>query len=135
MIGEKPYLYYDKEVGYGVFVPEVKEESTGIDWSMEGTTIKIQDFYVAKPEVDTAKTINDALERDKNLLLTPGIYHLEEAIRVKRDNTVVLGMGFATLVPTTGNACMEIEAKKGVRVAGILFDAGEVESKVLLKVV
>lgn len=41
--------------------------------------------------------MNQALEEGKNLLLTPGIYDLEEPIVVNRPDTIVLGMGLATL--------------------------------------
>ena len=43
-----------------------------------------------------------ALATGKNLLLTPGIYHLDRTIRVIRPDTVVLGLGFPTLVPENG---------------------------------
>ncbi len=36
-----------------------------------GRKNSIDQFYVAKPEKDTAETMNQALEEGKNLLLTP----------------------------------------------------------------
>ena len=41
-------------------------------WSMcqKSGKIPIDQFYVAKPEKDTAETMNQALEEGKNLLLT-----------------------------------------------------------------
>ncbi len=134
VIAEKPYLTYDTDNGFEVFVPAVKTEVKGTSWECTGTSLPISDFYVAKPEEDTASTINAALEEGKNLLLTPGIYHLNEAIRVNREDTVILGLGYATLVPDNGNACIETDDVNGVRIAGILFDAGAVESETLLRV-
>lgn len=134
VIGEKPFVYYDEHKGYQVFVSKVKENSKGISWMDDGTSISLDKFYVAKPESDTAATINKELSKGKNLLLTPGIYHLEEPIRVKNENTIVLGLGFATLVPENGTSCMEVSDVEGVRLAGILFDAGPKESEVLLQV-
>ncbi len=69
-----------------------------------------------------------------NLLLTPGIYELTDAIRVTRPNTVVLGMGFATLKPVNGTAAMTTADVDGVIIAGLLFDAGVAKSPVLLEV-
>ena len=51
--------------------------------------------------------MNQALEEGKNLLLTPGIYDLEEPIAVNRPDTIVLGMGLATL-----RAAKETSARK-----------------------
>jgi hypothetical protein len=74
------------------------------------------------------------LAKGKDLLLTPGIYELTEPIRVTRPNTVVMGLGFATLKPVNGTAAMTTADVNGVIVAGLLFDAGVVKSPVLLEV-
>jgi hypothetical protein len=58
-------------------------------------------FYIAHPGADTAATLNAQLAKGKNLLFTPGIYELSEPIRITRPDTVVMGLGFATLRPTT----------------------------------
>ena len=47
-----------------------------------------------------------------------------DTIRVTRANTVVLGLGFATLRPTNGTAAMTTADVDGVIIAGLLFDAG-----------
>ena len=60
----------------------------------------------------------------KNLLFTPGIYDLTEPIRVTRPDTVVMGLGFATLRPTKGTAAMTTADADGIILAGLLFDAG-----------
>ncbi|MGH3637004.1 MAG: hypothetical protein ACRDTS_23560, partial [Mycobacterium sp.] len=49
-------------------------------------------------------------------------------------DTVVLGLGFPTLVPTQGSAAMNVADVDGVKLSGILFDAGTVNSPVLLQV-
>jgi hypothetical protein len=78
--------------------------------------------------------MNAALDAGKNLLLTPGIYELAEAIHVTRPDTVVMGLGFATLRPVKGTAAMTTADVDGVIVAGLLIDAGETISPVLLQV-
>ena len=47
-----------------------------------------------------------ALLLGKNLIFTPGVYNLDRAIIVPYPDTVVLGIGFPTLVPQNGNVSM-----------------------------
>jgi hypothetical protein len=46
----------------------------------------------------------------------------------------VLGQGFATLVPQRGNPTMIVVPSKGVKLSGLIIDAGPVNSPVLLSV-
>lgn len=131
-IREKPFLAYDKEKGFGVYVPELRTEAVGVDWN-PGEFLSIESFYIARAEEDTAETLNQALQDGKNLFLTPGIYKLESALVIEREGTVVLGTGLATLRSMKGNSCMEVK-NSGVTVAGILFDAGPESTEHLLAV-
>ena len=45
-------------------------------------------------------------------------------ILVSRPDTVVLGQGFATLVPQHGNAAMVVLPNRGVKLSGLIVDAG-----------
>lgn len=99
-----------------------------------GTKISLDEFYVAKSDVDNADTMNAALARGKHLLLTSGIYNIDKPIKVTNPNTVVLGIGLATLNATNGNDCIDVEDVDGVSISGILLDAGSSESETLLKV-
>lgn len=121
-IREKPFLAYDQEKGFGVYVPEARTDAVGADWN-PGEFLPLEAFYIARAETDTAETMNRALQEGKHLFLTPGIYELESALIIDRENTVVLGTGLATLRSMKGNSCMEVRAG-GATVAGILFDAG-----------
>ncbi|HEY0830030.1 MAG TPA: adenylyl cyclase [Candidatus Dormibacteraeota bacterium] len=132
---EAPYLYLDSARKFNVFVPAVQHNTSGPSWRngpTPGTSLPISSFFVAKPG-DSADTINKALRRGKNLILTPGIYRLDRTIEVSRAGTVVLGLGFPTLVPTEGNASMKTDAT-GVSLNGLIFDAGAERSAVLLQV-
>jgi branched-chain amino acid transport system substrate-binding protein len=114
-----------------VRAPHLHSDSVGITWrggETAGETIPIERFYIARPDVDTAETINAQLARGKNLILTPGIYELTAPIRVTRQHTVVLGLGFATLRPIKGTAAMTTADADGIEIAGLLFDAGPSES-------
>jgi hypothetical protein len=136
IIREKPFLQIDGSGNYSVRVPSFKSNSSGYDWgggSVPGTTIPISQFYIAHAG-DSAATINAQLASGKHLILTPGIYTLNDTIRVNNANTVVLGMGLATLRPTTGLATMSVADVDGVIIAGVLFDAGTTNSPVQLEV-
>jgi hypothetical protein len=133
---EAPYLYVDSGGIQNVFVPSAQSGSSGTTWAggeTPGTSIPIDRFYVAKPS-DSAATINSALRTGRNLILTPGIYHLDQSISVTRPDTVVLGLGFPTLIPTNGNAAMTTARAKGILISGVMFDAGPINSPVLLQV-
>src|SRR6266851_1237696 len=96
---EKPFLRIDSEGQYNVFVPAVQQNSAGTTWAnapTSGSAISIDQFFIAQP-TDSAAIINRALARGKNLLLSPGVYHLENTLRITRPNTVVLGLGYPTL--------------------------------------
>ena len=79
-------------------------------------------------------TITAALARGQNLILTPGVYNLDQPIVVPHPDTVVLGLGMATLVPQRGNAAMIVVRNSGVKLSGFMIDAGPVKSPVLLSV-
>jgi hypothetical protein len=133
---EAPYLYIDSSGHYNVFIPAVQRNSAGTTWgggATPGSSIRIHKFFVAKP-TDTAETINAALGSGRNLILTPGIYQLDQSIQVTRPDTVVVGLGFPTLVPENGIVSMTVSSAKGILISGIIFDAGPTNSPALLQV-
>src|SRR6266851_3956481 len=133
---EAPYLYMDSAGHYNVFVPSVQRNSVGTTWAggaTPGSSIPIEKFFIAQP-ADSAATINDALGSGRDLILTPGIYHLDQSIKVTRPDTVVLGLGFPTLIPGNGIVSMTVANAKGIMISGMIFDAGTTNSPVLLQV-
>jgi hypothetical protein len=133
---EKPFLEVNAKGRWSVRVPALQTNSTGITWHggmTPGKSIPLERFYIAKPG-DTAAVMNAQLAGGKNLLLTPGTYELSEPIRVTRANTVVLGIGFATLRPVNGTAAVTTADEDGIILAGLLIDAGETSSPVLMEV-
>ena len=78
--------------------------------------------------------INVALALGQNLILTPGVYDLSRPIVVTRPGTVVMGLGFATLIPQDGNVAMETANVPGIKLSGMIFDAGPRNSAALLVV-
>ncbi len=133
---EKPYLYVDASGNYNVFVPKTRINSADTTWgngATPGYSIPIDQFFIAQP-TDSVRDINKALARGQHVIFTPGVYHLDKTIQVKNPNTIVLGLGLATLVPDKGIPAMTVANVRSITVAGLMFDAGPKNSRVLLEV-
>ena len=133
---EAPFLYTDASGNIAVFEPSVLRNSVGPDYAngpAPGRSIPIGQFFIADPSTPVG-TINAALARGQNLILTPGVYNLDQTIEVTHPDTVVLGLGFATLIPEHGNVAMQTASVPGIKVSGLIFDAGPVNSPVLLQI-
>jgi hypothetical protein len=133
---EAPFLYVDHAGHWRVFVPAVRRDAVGPSWvsgAPAGRSLPLRDFAVVRPGGDLRQVRAD-LARGKNLLITPGVYEVPQTLQVSRPGAVVLGLGFATLVPTRGNVAMRVADVAGVDVSGLNFDAGPKESPVLLQV-
>ncbi|GFN06897.1 hypothetical protein Smic_54530 [Streptomyces microflavus] len=132
---EKPFLYLDG-ADYKVFVPEKRENARGTSWANgtpAGESIPLDQFYVVKEGADAA-TINAAVEQGLHLLFTPGVYHIDETINIDRPDTVALGIGLATIIPDNGVTAIKVGDVDGVKLAGLLVDAGPVNSETLIEV-
>ena len=138
VVREKPFLYIDSSGNYNVFVPTVKTSSSGVDWTANGGlgtgySDAISTFYIATPS-NTAAQINSALSSGKNLILTPGIYKLTAPISIANAKTIVLGLGYPTLIPQSGTSAITVADVDGVQIADLLIDAGPTNSPVLMQV-
>ena len=113
-------------------VPKLEKNKVGYTQGWQNADeVDFSNVYVAK-DTDTAATINAKLDEGLHLLIQPGQYHLEDSIKVTKPNTVVLGMGLATLIPTNGTPAIEVANVDGVKVSGLLLQAGENQSTSLL---
>ncbi len=131
-----PYLYIDSSGNYHVFEPSLRTNASGPSWAngpTPGTSVPMSQFFVADPSMSAA-TINTALSQGCNLLFTPGVYNLNQTLNVTHANTTILGLGFPTLIPQNGVNTMQVSDVDGVRLQGLLFDAGTVNSAALLTV-
>jgi hypothetical protein len=131
-----PYLYIDSAGKYRVFLPSLRTNASGPSWaggSTPGSSLPMSTFYVAH-EGDSAATINAALANGCNIFFTPGIYHVNQTLHVTKANTTVLGIGYPTIIPDGGVNAMDVADVDGVRLKGLLFDAGTTNSDTLLKV-
>jgi hypothetical protein len=133
---ERPYLYIDGSGAWNVFVPSAQTNSAGPTWAnghTAGTSIPLSQFFVATPS-DSVSTLNAALARGLDLLLTPGVYNVDSPIKVKRPDAVVAGLGMATLTATNGNSVLNTADVTGIDVSGLIVDAGPVNSPVLVQI-
>jgi hypothetical protein len=130
-----PFLAERPGGALAVFVPAERADALGPAWSAQGPGpgrwVSLQRFLVATPATPL-KVMNAALARGADLLLTPGVYSLSGPIVVSRPGSIVLGLGFATLVPRQGTAALEVTSDHGVKVTGLIVDAGPKASSVLL---
>ena len=120
-----------------MFVPASRTNSLGISWAGSGFgpgySLPISAFFIATPS-STLAQINQALASGQNLILTPGIYTYSGSINVTNPNTIVLGIGYADLVPQTGTPAITVADVDGVSIGGLLIDATTVNAPVLLQV-
>ena len=126
IVREKPFLFVDGNGNYAVRIPEMRKNSAGITWEngpTPGTDIPIDQFFIAHAGTDNAANMNEAIEQGKNLLITPGLYHLEASIKVTRPNTVILGIGLPSLIPDNGTPALEVSDVDGIKIGGILVEA------------
>lgn len=133
---EKPFLYTDARGALRVFVPAVRRRSSGVSWQSgpeAGTSVPISRFAIATPHTPVA-AMNAALAAGRDLLLTPGVYGLDRAIVARRPGQVIIGLGFPTLVPQRGDAAVRLASAPGIKLSGVIIDAGPRTSRVLLQV-
>jgi hypothetical protein len=132
---EEPFLT-DDGGSWSVFVPALRHDSVGPSYAngpAAGTSIPLSRFFVATPSTSLL-AIDAALLLGKNLILTPGIYHLAAPILVVRPDTVVLGLGFPTLVPDHGNVAIQTANVPGIKLSGMIVDAGPQSSPALVQI-
>lgn len=128
-IAEAPFLYKDK-ADFKVFVPALRKDAVGVSYSQEsmgeGRSVPLDDFYLANDEFDDSATLNAALKEGKSILFTPGIYNLNEPLKVSAKDSVLLGLGYATLQVTDENrfGALDVSDVDGIRISNLLLDAG-----------
>ena len=124
---EKPFLHIGDDGAWQVRVPGARTDSRGISWAdgaTAGRNLPLSSFHIANPN-QPAHVLARALERGRNLLLTPGVYAIDRSLVVDHDDAVVLGMGQATLKAVGGSTPVVVRpGVEGVVLAGITVDAG-----------
>jgi hypothetical protein len=137
LVREKPYLTLDNSGNFVVMVPNLQTNRRGTTWSAgptPATFVPIAQFYTAQPVLDNAATINAALSAGMNIIFTPGVYQLTNTIFVTQPDTIIMGIGYPTLIPANGKVTLQIADVDGINVSGLMFDAGTTASPALLQV-
>lgn len=135
IVAEKPFITIDANGRYYLQVPNPKVNSAGPQLTLaDTTTYDFRDVFVAR-STDSTATIAAKLAAGRHVVLTPGIYRLSESLVVSSDDQVLLGLGYATLIPPpNGDPCIRVLPRlEGVRIAGILLQAGSAPTGALLQ--
>ncbi len=131
-----PYLYVDGSGNYRVFEPSLRTNASGPSWASgptAGTSVPMSQFFVVTP-ANTAAQMNTALTQGCNLFFTPGVYNIDQTLNVNNPNTVLMGVGFPTLIPVGGVNTIQVADVDGIRLNGLLLDAGTTNSAALLTI-
>lgn len=141
VIAEKPYIWMDPTTGrYFLRVPQIELNKVGTSSFGKGEAdldIDFNDVYVANAANDTAATINAKLDAGLHVVLSAGVYQLTDSLRITKPGTVLLGLQ-ATLVSAvpaggSGVPLLRVGNVNGVRVGGILFQAGAAPTPTLVQ--
>lgn len=129
VIREKPFLFVDADGSYKVFRPAIRRNAAGVSYSRDnmgaGDVLDVAtEFYIVMPGTSAAE-VNKQLAAGKNILFQPGMYQMEEPVRVTRPGTIVMGLGWATLIPGEKNpdSALIVSDVDGVSICSLLFDA------------
>ena len=132
VIAEKPYIV-QRDDKFFLKVPKLERNKLGIttsEWDF-ADEFDFAHVFVAHSQ-NTADEITTKLDEGKKVVFQPGVYNLTDSIKVNREGAVLLGIGMATLVSSTGKPCIVVGDVDNVRVAGLLLEAGPVNSAYLL---
>lgn len=136
VIREKPYLAVTAADGYVIRYPQAKRDSQGVSWGQgtSDTEIPMSQCYIARVGTDNADSINAALSQGKHVIFTPGLYDLDKSLQVSTANTILLGLGIATLRAAQGSAVITTADVDGLSISGLVVDAGPSNSDSLVVV-
>ena len=112
--GEAPYPYLGSDGHYNVFVPRRGRTPLARRGRRATAGLRSRSTSSSSPSRATMRRRSTTHSHAARPDLTPGIYHLDRSIDVKRPDTVVLGLGFPTLVPENGVTAMTVADVKGV---------------------
>ena len=138
LIAEKPYLYLDSNGNYVVMVPALQTNSLGTTWAAgptPGVSIPISQFYVAQPGLGQCRNhqCRPELGAESDLDsrgLSADRQPARDAAGHDRPGAGLSRRWFRQ----TGTPALVISDVDGVKVAGLIFDAGPVQSPSLLQV-
>jgi hypothetical protein len=126
VIAAKPYIVIDDVGRYTLRVPHVAKDVVGAALDAPYRDVPFEGVFVADASRHGAREINEALRAGLDVVLAPGIFQLEDSIRMARPGAVVMGIGYATLVaPASGEPCVIADDAGGMRLASVVLQASE----------
>ena len=85
MVAAKPYLVIDEATGkFSLRVPLVAKDVVGAALDSPYREIPFESVFVADAARHGARHINEALSRGLDVVLAPGIFQLDDSIRMSR---------------------------------------------------
>lgn len=142
VVAEKPYIYLNTTTtnngSYSLIVPRVEMDKIGgaTNWGSDYDIIDFGYVYVTHTDsnysienymFNTSNIVNEKLEEGYHILFGPGIYNITDSMIIRKNNTIITGIGFPTLEcgHYTGDPCFIIpDGVTGVRITGVLLQAG-----------
>jgi len=125
-----PQIRYEHDT-FSILKPELVNNSSGL-LPVEGE--KLTNVFIVEPNT-SIKTINKKLAAGVNLIFSPWVYHFDEPVRITQSGSVVMTLGYATIIPTGGHPAIVVaDDAEGVRLSGFLLQAGKKRSEALLLV-
>ena len=123
-VAEKPYVSIGDDGKFLLMIPQYKTGAVGASIGAEDAdAVPFERVFVARDDRHGSTEIQAALDQGYHILFSPGIYYLSDALLVKGQGQVLLGIGMATLVSST-NGCIKVKSEaKGVRIAGLTLQA------------
>ena len=134
---EKPFLYVDGTGEYRVFVPALRTNTTGTSWynkTPAGSSIPLSQFFVVHAR-HHRRHHQRGPRRRAAPALHPGRLPPQRArSRSTRPTPSSSASAWPPSQPDNGVAAMQVADVDGVKVAGIMFEAGTTNSPVLMEV-
>ena len=132
---EKPYCSWTTQGDYAVRVPSAHTQTSGTPGAGDdGGAHDPARRFLRRDAVGLGADDQQPACSRQEPAAHPGRLRVGRSIAVKRADTVVLGLGHATLTAVDGAVPLTVADVPGVIVAGVTIDAGTVESPVLLEV-
>jgi hypothetical protein len=116
----KPFIFYESGA-YWIGVPNVRVNATGAPDFGDFVAISASQFIIATSTADL-NAANAALAAGKHVVVAPGVYDVAAPLAVLPDS-VLLGVGLATLRAGTNGAIVAHGPPDGARVGGFLLEA------------
>jgi hypothetical protein len=133
VIAEKPYITIKPNGAFSLRIPHLETNKVGPTTNYgNADDVDFEKVFVANDTIP-ASLINSKIASGLHVVLSPGNYKLTESIVVNNPNTVILGIGFPTLI-SPGAPAIKVGNVDGVRIAGVLLQAGPMRSSSLLQI-